>query len=397
MNSLTRPAIGLMHRLSLVWKFTLCTFLLLMPGLLLAVAFNWAGVELVFLSLAALALIIAIYFQYALYASIYSSLYSLLQAIQATATGNMTARSSLDSRDGFGQIALSMNDMVRITGRLIKEVDGATGEVASAATELAKAAARVAAGAEAQGALAALSTLSIKEMRKSADRVAESAQLSQVIAEKSDRVAESGASIVHAAGEEMARIESSMTALSKLVSSMGQRSDQIGSIVKIIREVADQTNLLALNAAIEAARAGEQGRGFAVVADEVRKLAERTSNATSEISGMIGNILQEINEAVIGMDKGRHQAESGLKLAGEAEQVLVSIRNGAHDTMERVRNIVSATEQQTRASLQAEHAMAEISLKSQENVAASHEAASVARHLEGLASGLRVSLQRFEV
>jgi len=397
MNSLTQPAIGLMHRISLTGKFILCTFLLLLPGILFAIAPLWSEIETSIQLVAALTLIIAIYFQFALFASVQLSLMSLLLAIRATATGDMTARSGLDSKDNFGQVAFNLNDMVRITGRLIKEVDGATEEVASAATELASAAARVAAGANAQGELAALSSQSMKEMRESADHVTEAAKLSQTIAEESKSVAENGATIVHSAGKEMARIESSMRDLSQLVSSMGQRSDQIEGIVKIIREVADQTNLLALNAAIEAARAGEQGRGFAVVADEVRKLAERTSSATSEISGMIGSILQEIQEAVTGMEKGRSQAETGLKLAHQAELALESIRTGAHDTMERVRSIASATEQQTRASLQAEQAMAEISSMSQENTAASSEAASVAQHLEGLASGLRISLQRFKV
>lgn len=397
MNLLTLPAIGFMYRISLPGKFIFCSLLLLLPGLLFSLAPQWAEIERTLQALAGLLVIVALYFQFALYASVQLSLQSLLLAIRATASGDMTARSSLDSKDNFGQVAFSLNDMVRITGRLIKEVDGATAEVASAATELSKAAARVAAGANVQGELAALSSLSMTEMRESAEHVTAAAKLSQTIAEESEAAAENGVTIVHAAGKEMARIESSMTDISKLVSSMGERSDQIEGIVKIIREVADQTNLLALNAAIEAARAGEQGRGFAVVADEVRKLAERTSKATSDISGMISSILQEINEAVSGMEKGRGQAESGLKLAREAEQALQSIRGGAHDTMDRVRSIASATEQQTRASLQVERAIAEITSKSLENTASSSEAASVAQHLEGLASGLRASLHRFKV
>lgn len=397
MNPFTQPAIGLMQRIDLAGKFIFSTLLLLIPCLLLALAGYRPMMAQTFLLLAALSGIVAVYFQYALYASIREALLSLLQATRASATGDLTARSVIDSQDGFGQLAYSLNNTARETGRLIKEVDGATEEVASAATELTVAAARVVAGANAQAILAASSTLALEDMRSSAEHVAESARLSQDIAEESERLATNGAAIVHAAGEEMARIETSMKEIAILVASMGKRSDQIGGIVSVIKGIAEQTNLLALNAAIEAARAGEQGRGFAVVADEVKKLAERTAGATGEISGMISNILQEIEATVIGMDNGRKQAESGLQLAREAEQALESIRTGAHSTMDRVRNIAAATEQQTRTSLQAVNGMTEIARKSQENNAASNEAAAVARHLEGLSSGLRSSLQRFKV
>jgi methyl-accepting chemotaxis protein len=397
LNTFTQPAVGLLNRISLADKFVLLTLLLLLPAALLLAGDYITLAMATIMPLLVMSILLAVYLQYALYLSIRESLHSLLQAIRASATGDLTVRSALDSADSFGQLAFNLNNMSRETGRLIKEVDGATEEVASAAAELTIAASRVVMGADAQARLAASSTLAMEDMRSSAEHVAESARLSQAIAEEAEKLAENGAAIVQAAGKEMAMIGTSMQNLSLLVSSMGQRSDQIGSIVSVIKGIADQTNLLALNAAIEAARAGEQGRGFAVVADEVRKLAERTSKATNEIGGMISSILEEIESTVAGMENGRKQAESGLRLSREAEQALESIRTGARSTMDRVRNIAAATEQQTRASLQAVNGMAEISFKSKENNAASNEAVAVARHLESLSSGLRTSLQRFKI
>lgn len=389
--------ISLMHRMSLGQKFALSTILLALPaGLLLAIE-GWPQYRANFYMLFGISAGLALLFMVAFYRSIHRALDTLNHAVKCMTAGDLSARSQIESNDGFGSLSLNFNEMARETGRLIKEVHGATDEVASAARELNAAASRVVSGATAQCELAVDSTQAVEEMRTSVEQVAEAARLSREIAEKSQEMAVSGTTVVEEAGNEMERIRTSMVNLETLVLSMGENSDEIGNIVNVIREIADQTNLLALNAAIEAARAGEQGRGFAVVADEVRKLAERTTSATVRISGMIDGILQQIDGTVQGMQQGRAQAEQGVILAKRAGDALGSIREGGHQTMDRVRAIAEATATQTAASRQAVASMEEIARRANENNAASDEAAAVASHLETLASSLRSSVQRFKI
>lgn len=394
---LISPVVGLMHRLRLKNKFRLCAALLLLPCVILFARNHLSQYADELLVLAIFSAVVGLLFFLAFYLSARQSIETILSTVKAMTEGDLSARSTIDNSDEFGLVSVRLNEMARETGRLIKDVHAAAEEVASASSELALAAARVVAGADAQHALSEKSTIAMQRMQTSANQVAEEAELSQAIARQSEELSENGTAIVYAAGDEMKRIQGSMVRLTELVSSMGLRSDEIRGIVDVIRGIADQTNLLALNAAIEAARAGEAGRGFAVVADEVRKLAERTSSATGEIGGMIAGILEEIAATVAGMEEGRQQAESGVRMAQEAAAALQSIRDGAHSTMDRVHAIASATQEQTRSSNEAVQSMADIAQMAHENTAASNEAASVSKYLETLASDLRLSVQRFKI
>ncbi|MGE8147276.1 methyl-accepting chemotaxis protein [Pseudomonas frederiksbergensis] len=150
------------------------------------------------------------------------------------------------------------------------------------------------------------------------------------------KVAEHGTQVIQQAASEMREIAANIAESSTLIAQLGERSEQITAIVNTIRAIADQTNLLALNAAIEAARAGEQGRGFAVVADEVRLLAARTSGSTAEISSMIGLILTETRQAIKSMDGTRDRAAEGVELANQAGTVILQIRDGASNAVQAV-------------------------------------------------------------
>ncbi|MGC5701312.1 PAS domain S-box protein [Pseudomonas sp. NFXW11] len=168
------------------------------------------------------------------------------------------------------------------------------------------------------------------------DHDAQSASQAYHISVQTRKVAEQGTEVIQQAASEVRQIASDIENSSALIAQLGDRSEQITAIVNTIRAIADQTNLLALNAAIEAARAGEQGRGFAVVADEVRQLAARTSGSTAEISSMIGMIQNETQEAIKSMDGTRERAAKGVQLADQAGTVILQIRDGASEAVQAV-------------------------------------------------------------
>ena len=160
-------------------------------------------------------------------------------------------------------------------------------------------------------------------------------------------LATNGGAVVAQTIHGMTRISQSVSKSAEIISVLGERSEQIGEIVKVINDIANQTNLLALNAAIEAARAGEQGRGFAVVADEVRKLAERTTSATSEIGDMIQSIQTETRNAVDAMQSATREVDEGVELASQADESLRQIMNSVQQVKDMVQKIAESTKQQS--------------------------------------------------
>ncbi len=178
---------------------------------------------------------------------------------------------------------------------------------------------------------------------------------------------------------------------------LGDRSKQIGEIVSVIKDIADQTNLLALNAAIEAARAGEQGRGFAVVADEVRKLAEKTAHSTSEIGGMINAIQAETEKAVVSMGEGTKKVKVGVELANQAGEGLHKIVDSVNGLQTMVQQIASATEEMSTVSEQISGDIEVIAAVSKETSAGSCQIGQESANLSKMATELRTDVSRFRV
>ncbi len=316
----------------------------------------------------------------------------------AEGDGDLTKRVPVGSgSDEISGLARDLNLFIQKMHGALSLVSQATNRLATSSIELSSTADHVARAAEGQEARAVQSASAVEEMTMTAGEVARNSTEAARIAQETAETARNGQAVMTQTVSGMQQVSEAVVQAANIITTLGRSSDQIGEIVRVIEDIADQTNLLALNAAIEAARAGEQGRGFAVVADEVRKLAERTTKATKEIGDMIRQIQQDTKSAVSSMDQGTNQVGHGVELANKTGETLSTIHSMINSTADMIQQIASAAEEQSSASRQIAGDLESMTQTTRETSSGIADSAKACHELNSLAGDLQKTVRAFKV
>ena len=291
--------------------------------------------------------VLGIFFSGLLFWSVDSALKRLIGYLSTMGDGDLTQSISAKRNNEISTITRSIGSLQTTMRDIISQILRSSGEVASSSRQIRTNADTIAAGTEDAASQTNSVAVASEEMAATSGEIAQSCLSAAENSNRASGTARSGAEVVRQTTGGMERIACRVQDAAKTVAGLGSRSDQIGQIVGTIEDIADQTNLLALNAAIEAARAGEQGRGFAVVADEVRALAERTTRATREIAEMIKAIQSETKDAVAAMEEGVAEVAKGTENCVRSGNALELILEQVNEVTQQVNQIATAAEEQT--------------------------------------------------
>lgn len=319
------------------------------------------------------------------------------EVVTSIDNADLSMQFNTERQDEIGDLQRSFDKFVYSLKETLLQVSEASTAVASASTEISSSTEQMAAGAQEQSSQATEVATAVEEMTKTLGETNSNIRKVADGAKEAKESANAGGSVVEETIKGMRRISEVVNQSAEQVKVLGASSDKIGEIIGVIDDIADQTNLLALNAAIEAARAGEQGRGFAVVADEVRKLAERTSKATKEIASMIRQIQTDTNQAVSSMQKGTEEVSKGITLAEQAGTMLSGIVGNAESVAEMVAHIASTSEEQTNVSETISKNVEAISTVTQESASGVQQIAKTAEDLNRLTENLQNLLEKFNL
>ncbi|CAE6884656.1 Methyl-accepting chemotaxis protein PctB [Pseudomonas sp. THAF187a] len=319
----------------------------------------------------------------------------LVQQAQALGAGDLGARMTQSSEDEIGELARSFNRMGEALATMVAGIRVAAQDVSSRSQALSTLSRDAYQGIDQQSGEISSMAGAVEEFSATSQNIADNMRNTERLASENAQQTRIGRTSMDQASEALVQIAEALEQTSTVINGLGQRSQEIGGIVSVITAIADQTNLLALNAAIEAARAGEQGRGFAVVADEVRSLAGRTREATNEISTMIGSIQSETNSAIATMEQGRQLMQDGLERNAKVAAALAQISEQSEAAGEQFAAITTATSEQSSTANVLSSNLQSIAQANGEQREVVANLADTARELDRLAAQLRQEVERF--
>jgi methyl-accepting chemotaxis protein len=321
----------------------------------------------------------------------------IVNGLHAFSQGDLTHKVSITGKDEFAWMCWEYSQGRKGFMALVKDILGNAGQLAAAAEELSAITEQSNAGVmRQQGEIGQVAT-AMNEMSATVSEVSKNAGNAATAAQEADDRAKDGWSVVNTTVQTINNLASEVERTSEVIENLKGDSISIGTVLDVIRDIAEQTNLLALNAAIEAARAGEQGRGFAVVADEVRTLASRTQQSTREINDMIERLQNGANQAVSVMEMGRAKAEESVEQAAKAGEALQSITGVVDNIKSMNMQIASAAEEQSATAEEINRNIVNISEVAQETAGGSQQTASASDELARLASDLQSQVSKFKV